>query len=378
MRNGIIGLVIGVIVGIVLGATVIAPRLNAQKLAAANLLVTPVEERHLPPGTPAPVGPVDVMLRIASAYPTHLTQIGTLATRVDSALRRTSEGGIGFDVQEPGALGGRDELFDAVSSGALDGALASPTLWGHQAPGLQVFGGVPFGPGPTELLAWIDFGGGRALYDQLYAKKNIRAIPCGVGSSEGAGWFKTEIKSLKDIRGLRMAVYGLPAQVLARIGFDVTRLDGENILDAFEKGDIDGAEFSMPAVDFALGLHKVAGYYYFPGWHQPATLFDLMINLKRWTELPMIRRAQIETVCGDAVRRSLAEAEATQFNALKTLQGAGVVIHRWPTDVMEALAATWRKVAREEALADPGFRKAWKSLTLFRRDYEIWKEVGRL
>ena len=132
----------------------------------------------------------------------------------------------------------------------------------------------------------------------------------------------------------------------------------------------------MPAIDLKLGFHEMSKHYYFPGWHQPSTFFDLMINLEKWDALSPIARSRIEAVCGDNVRHGLAESEAEQFAALKELAAKGIAIHRWPAEIMEALNGAWRKVAAEEAAADSDFRHVWSSLASFRKDYAIWKELG--
>ena len=132
----------------------------------------------------------------------------------------------------------------------------------------------------------------------------------------------------------------------------------------------------MPAIDLKLGFHRLAKNYYFPGWHQPSTLFELMINLEKWKALSPSAKAQVEAVCGDNIRFGLAEGEASQFAALKELQTKGVVIRRWPGEILEALNAAWVQVAKEESKADRDFKRVWKSLSAFREEYAIWKDLS--
>ena len=133
----------------------------------------------------------------------------------------------------------------------------------------------------------------------------------------------------------------------------------------------------MPSIDLKLGFHKMVKHYYFPGWHQPATLFSLMVNLKKWEALSATAKAQIGSVCGDNIRYGIAEGEALQFSALKEMSAMGVNIHRWPTEILQALEKAWREVAAEEAGADANFNRVWRSLSAFRKDYAIWDELGR-
>jgi len=138
-------------------------------------------------------------------------------------------------------------------------------------------------------------------------------------------------------------------------------------------GAVDATEYSMPAIDLKLGFHAMAKHYYFPGWHQPATLCSLMINMDRWEELNSARQARVGSVCGDNIRHGLAEGEALQFAAL---QLKGVQMHRWPDTILDALESSWQDVAVEEATADEDFKQVWESMSEFRRDYGIWKELG--
>ncbi len=363
MRNTIIGIIIGIVVGVVVGATVIAPRLA-------------------PPAPPAPPAPTSkpaepaVRWKMASAYGASLPQLGTLAKRVTREIRRVSAGAMKIKFHEPGALVPPLETFDAVASGAVDAAFSSPGEWGDKIPALHLFSAIPFGPAAGEYLAWIYFGGGKELFDDIIHRRNIHGVYCGLLAPEAAGWFRREIRTFDDLDGVRMRASGLGAKVLRKLGVQTRRLSGGDIFVALESGAIDAAEFSMPAIDLKLGFQQMARNYYFPGWHQPSTLFALMINLDRWDALSTTHKAQIEVVCGDNVRHGLAEGEALQFDALKELRADGVRIERWSDDILEALEAAWREVAAEEAAADADFATAWRSLTAFRDDYAIWKELG--
>jgi TRAP-type mannitol/chloroaromatic compound transport system substrate-binding protein len=134
----------------------------------------------------------------------------------------------------------------------------------------------------------------------------------------------------------------------------------------------------MPAVDLELGLYQLAQHYYFPGWHQPSTLVDLLVNLDRWRELSPTRQAQIEAACAATMRDSIAEGEALQFKALQELQAKGVQLHRWPPEMLAGFEAAWQEVAADQAAEDADFKRAWDSLQAFRVDYKIWKELGYL
>lgn len=329
-----------------------------------------------PPPVPPPAEPKTIRLRMGSAYAGNLPQLGTLAKRIERDIWRVSDGRLEIKFHEPGALVPPLEMFDAVRAGAIDAAFSSPGFWGNKVPALQLFAAVPFGPSAKEYLAWIYFGGGRELFDEIYHINGIHSVFCGMIAPEASGWFKRRIRTVEDLKGLRMRAFGLGAKVLRKLGVKTTQLAGGDIFLAFESGAIDAAEFSMPAIDLKLGLHRMAKNYYFPGWHQPATLFELMINFDKWKSLPAAAKAQVEAVCGDNVRHGLAEGEAKQYAALKELQSEGVEFRRWPAEILDALKTAWTAVVKEESRADADFRRVWQSLSAFREEYAIWNELS--
>ena len=374
MRNGVVGIVIGAVVGLVVGATVVAPRLAPVIPAAVQ--GEPLAEKDEAVAMPERPQKTPLRWRMASAFAASLPQLGTLAKRLDREIWQISGGDMELKFHDPDTLVPAGEMFEAVASGAIETAFSSPGTWADKAPALQLFAAVPFGPTASEYLAWIYFGGGRDIYREIYKSHGIHGIFCGLVAPEASGWFRKEIKTVEDLKGLRMRFYGLGAKVVARLGVETKAIDGGRLFMAFEQGTIDAAEYSMPAIDFKLGLHRMAKHYYFPGWHQPATFFDLMINRDKWENLSAARKARIEVACGDNVRHGLAEGEALQFAALKKIHRAGVTIHRWPAKILEALEGAWKEVAKEEAAADKDFKRVWDSLSAFRRDYAIWKELG--
>ena len=279
--------------------------------------IPPVIPPHDHPPTP---GPTTVHWKMASAYPSSLPQLGTLAKKLDWDIWRVSDGLLEVKFYEPGALVPPLEMFDAVRAGVVDAAFSSPGFWGNKLPALQLFAAIPFGPSAQEFLAWIYFGGGQELFNEIYNANGIHSIFCGLIAPEAAGWFRKRIRTVGDLKGLKMRFFGLGAKVMQKLGVVTSQLTSGDIYMAFESGEIDAAEFSMPAIDLKLGLHRMIKNYYFPGWHQPSTLFELMINLKKWEALPTAARAQIMAVCGDNIRFGLAEGAASQFKALKELQ----------------------------------------------------------
>ena len=319
-----------------------------------------------------------VVMNMQSTYPGSLTQLGTLGKRIQDEIAAVSGGDIQIKFQEPGALVPALETFDAVSSGAVEAGWSTPGYWAGKVPSLQLFAAVPFGPRAGEYLAWYYFGGGKEMFEEIYHRHNVHSVMCGVIAPEASGWFKKPINSVDDLQGLKMRFFGLGAKVMEKMGVSTQLLAGGDIFPALELGTIDATEFSMPAIDLNLGFYQVAKHYYFPGWHQQSTLFDLMINLDLWNTLSDQQKAQIEAVCGDSIRHGLAEGEAIQPAALKELREKGVTIHRWPPEILDRLRAAWDEVVQELAASDEDFARVWESLSSFREDYQIWEELGYL
>ncbi len=381
MRNIVIGIFVGIVLGIVLGATVIAPRLkqHAEPAAKAD------GDRAAEPESPTDVAmqlskellvrPA-VQLKLASAYSSGTPVLGALAQRVGAEVWRVSNGRIQITFHEPDTLAPVADMLDAVASSAVDAAFSSPAMWGDKFPAAYLFGGVPFGPGAQEYLGWIYFGGGKQLLNDMYHKLGVHGIICGMAGPPGFGWFRDEIKTTEDLRGLRMQISGLGAKVMERLGVEPRQFTGGTVFSALEAGNIDAVANSMPVVDRTLGFQEFLKNYYFPGWQQPTLLLELIVNLDKWRDLDDAEKAQIEAVCGDNIRQGVAESEASQFAALKELYAADVRLRRWPPSVQEALEQSWEDVVNEQAGTDTDFRVVWRSLKNFRTEYAIWSELS--
>ncbi|MDH5773215.1 MAG: TRAP transporter substrate-binding protein [Rhodospirillaceae bacterium] len=397
MRNTIIGIVIGIVIGVMFGATVIAPGLrqarpnvvnhdgvNAENIGTAARYgqngksttgFAGSDNSNKKSGFAGEVSPLN-RIRTASSFPRDLPQLGEMAMRLEQLLGEVSNGTFDLKIYDPGVMVPVSDTFRAVQSGTLEAAFSSPGQWSDEIPALQLFSSIPFGPSIDEYLAWYYFGEGEQIFQSLLQKKGIHALVCGAIPTEASGWFRKPIRTIGDFKGLKIRAFGLGAKVLAQMGAEVSEISGEDIYKALNEGRLDGAEYSMPTVDAGLGLGRVAKNYYFPGWHQPSTLFSLMINAKTWDSLSPATQTQIETVCGDNVRFGLAQGGSGQFETLKRLGIEGVQVHRWPEIILSALHRAWFDVVREQSANDADFASTWNSIESFRRDYSIWQELS--
>ena len=329
-------------------------------------------------GAPALAQDKKVRVQMAWAFPSNTGLLGPTQTRLVEMLRTLSAGSIDVKGFEPGALVPANQYLDAVGNGSLDMAWTVSGFWTNKDIAFAMYGSVPFGPDVGEYLAWMKFGGGEKLMKELHAKYNVEVIPCGVISPEASGWFRKEIKSLEDLKGLKMRFFGLGANVMQKMGVATQTLQAGEIFQALQLGTIDATEFSMPVMDLTLGFHQVAKFYYFPGWHQQATINELLISKAKWAEFSPTQKAQIQAACDATIANQFAEGEAVQFKAMKEIQSKGVQIKKWPKQILDAYEKAWNEVVAEQNAKSPEFKKAWYSYAAFRKDYSIWKEMGYL
>ncbi len=329
--------------------------------------------------TPAMAQEKRVRAQMGWAFPSNTGLLGPAQTRLVEAIRTLSGGSIDVKGFEPGALVPANQYLDAVGNGSLDMAFTVSAFWTGKDIAFALYGAVPFGPEGGEYIAWLKHGGGEALMKELHSKYNVEVIPCGLISPEASGWFRKEIKSLDDLKGLKMRFLGLGANVMQKFGVSTQLLQAGEIFQALQLGTIDATEFSMPVMDATLGFHQVAKHYYFPGWHQQSTLNELIISKKKWAEFSPQQQQVLKTACDANMMQMFAEGEAAQFSVLQDLQkNKGVTLHRWSPQILSAFEKAWEEVAAEQSAKSPDFKKGYESYTAFRKNYKLWKDLGYL
>ncbi|MCE8469499.1 TRAP transporter substrate-binding protein [Rhodovulum sulfidophilum] len=312
-------------------------------------------------------------LRIASFFPVDMPVLGRAALDLAERVERMSGGTLRLSIASPSAAAPALDIIVEMNHGAIDGVWAAAGWYAQRDSAFGLLTGMPFGPTPDEYLAWYFYGGGRELAQDLYRPYGVQHILCGIIPSEASGWFPREMTSVDDLAGLRMRFFGLGAQVMQRFGVEVVLLGPEQMFEAVESGRIDATEFSLPSMDVPLGFHKILKYYYFPGWHQPATLINLYLPRPVWVALPDRHKAVLEAGCGDMIRQTLAEGEAVQAQALRAIAAEGVELHRWPAEMLVAFENAWQAVVAEESRLNPNFARVYASLAKFRADRQQWR-----
>ena len=320
-----------------------------------------------------------VRWKMASAFGSQLPHLGTSALRFSKDIERLSAGRFEMKFFEPGALVPALECFDAVSKGSVEACWTTPGYHTGKYPALAFFTTVPFGPNIGEFLAWKWFGGGNKLRDEIYAKHDLIAFDCFCIGPETSGWFRSEVKSLDEMKGLKMRFFGLGAKVMQKLGVSTQLLAAADIFPALERGVIDATEFSMPTMDMKLGFHQIAKFNYFPGWHQQVSCSELLMNKKSYEALPAQYKAMIEIATQAQVIYTLAETEATQFGVMAEMRDKHKVqVKRWPDEALKVYEKAWLEVMKEESAADPIFKKVADHYLDFRKKYAIWGDAQHM
>ena len=319
-----------------------------------------------------------VLLKMPVYVGTHLTGLGSTPKWLAEHINAVSGGRLKIKLYEPGKLIPAKEILQAVNAGQVNAGFTTPGfssgVLGNKA---SIFSAIPFGPDAPELLAWVYYGDGRKLWQQMYDKAgiNVHSIPCGILAPETSGWFSRPIDKPEDLKGLRMRFFGLGALVMEKLGVSTSLLPGKAIFPALEKGAIDATEFSMPAIDERLGFYKILKYNYYPGWHQPATLLELLVNGDTWQAMDAGQQGLLEMGCKAAMLDGYALGEAIQFPAMKkNLTERGVENRYWSAEMLTLFRGKWEEVVAEQSAQDPDFKRIYDNLQAFRADYKVWNE----
>ncbi len=322
-----------------------------------------------------------IMLKVPVCFSTALPGLGTTIPWVAERIEDASGGTLKMKVYEPGKLVAPFEILESVSKGKVNAGYATAGYWAGKIPASPIFSAIPFGPEAGEYLAWLYYGNGMKLYQEMYDSHgyNVKVLLCGIIAPETSGWFEGPIESAENLKGLKMRFFGLGGQAMQKLGVSVTLLPGGEIFPALEKKAIDATEFSMPAIDQRLGFHKVAKYNYFPGWHQQATVFELLLNKDVWNKMSKHQQTVLEILCKAATADAFAFTEAIQGKVMKeNVEKRGVKNMYWSDEMLKTFKKAWEEVAAEQSAKNPFFKKVWDDLSAFRAEYKLWQTYGFL
>ena len=315
--------------------------------------------------------------RLVTSWPKNYPGLGMAPERIADLVEEMSNGQMkitvfGAEEQVP-AFG----VFDAVSSGSHQMGHSGGYFWKGKVPAAQFFTSVPFGLTADEINAWVNRGGGLELWREIYAPFNIYPIPAGNTGTQMFGWFNKEINSLEDIKGLKMRIPGIGGEVLKEAGGIPVTLPGGELFTALQTGVIDATEWVGPYNDLTFGFHQAAKYYYYPGWHEPGPMLELLINKDAWDSLPKHLQVIIETASKAVNQDMLDEYLAKNNQALTELVNVhGVELRKLPDDVIEEFRKISNKILNDLSEEDEVIAEVYSSYLKFKKDVSAYHEIS--
>jgi TRAP-type mannitol/chloroaromatic compound transport system substrate-binding protein len=312
--------------------------------------------------------------KLPTSFPANAPGVGTNVTSFAARVAAMSDGRLTFKVYSSGELVPPFAVENAVQEGTAEIGHSTPYYAASENSALHFFSAIPFGMSAEEHTAWLQFGGGQALWDNLSARRGLKAFYSGNSGAQAAGWFRNEMKGVGDLSGLNMRIAGLGGEAMRKLGVNAVLLPPPEIFPAFMSGAIDAAEWVGPFLDQAFGLNKVAKYCYLPAFHEPSAALEIVVNKSAFEKLPPSLRAIVENAALATSVETLSQFEYFNALAMRQLSGQGVHFANFPVDVTAALRKASAEVMAEQAAANPDFAKVMKSYDMFldlARDYAV-------
>jgi TRAP-type mannitol/chloroaromatic compound transport system substrate-binding protein len=320
---------------------------------------------------------LEVQWKMVTTWPKNFPGLGSAAETFARLVAEMSNGRMKVHVYGAGELVPAFEVFDAVSQGVADAGHGAAYYWKGKIPASVFFTAVPFGMTAQEMNGWFHYGGGLELWRELYAPFNLVPFSGGSTGVQMAGWFNKEVNTADDLKGLKMRIPGLAGEVFTRAGGSSVRISGGELYTSLETGVIDAAEWVGPFNDLTLGLHQVAKYYYYPGWHEPGAMLELIVNANALAALPDDLQAIVSAAARAANQDMLDEFTARNNAALQELvEVHGVELRRLPDEVLLALAKASEEVLAELVAQDSMAAKINQSYTSFYKNVRAYHQIS--
>ena len=315
--------------------------------------------------------------KMVTTWPPNLPVLQTGAERFAKRVEEASGGRMKIQVFAGGELVPALSVFDAVSEGTVECGSGAAYYWAGKVPAAQWFAAVPFGLNPQGINAWFYSGGGLELWEEVYAPFNVVPRPQGNTGVQMGGWFRKEMNTIDDYKGLKMRIPGLGGKVIGKAGGTVVLLPGGEIFTSLERGVIDATEWVGPMHDLRMGFYKAAKHYYYPGWHEPGTTLEVIFNKDAYEALPKDLQAILDGVAAETNMWSLSEFEAGNGAALQTLiTDHNVNLVRFPEPLLADLRKLAQETMEEEADKDATSRKVHEAFKKFKDQVGVWGSVS--
>jgi len=309
---------------------------------------------------------------MTSSFPKALDTLFGVADVFSKKVSEMTGGKFVISTHAPGEIVPAFGTVDAVQQGTVECAGTASYYYFGKDPVFALGCTIPFGLNARQMTAWLYEGNGLTLMREFFRQYNIMMFPMGNTGSQMGGWWRKEIKSVADVKGVKFRTGGFPGRVWERLGGIAANIPGGEIYSALEKGTVDAAEWVGPYDDERLGLHKVAPLYAYPGWWEPGPNIDLHVNIKAYEALSPEYRAIIENAAAYAHTDMLAKYDSRNPAALKRLVAGGTKLYKFPKDMMDAAFKEAMGLYSELSDTNPNWKKIYTDLSNFRRDSNLW------
>jgi len=315
--------------------------------------------------------------RMVTTWSPHFPLLGEYADKMAVLIDEMSGGRLKIQVYGGGELVPALETFDAVSQGVAEMGHGAPYYWAGKIPAAQFFSGIPFGMNTQQTNAWLFDGGGIQLWEQTYAPHNLIPFVCGNTGGQMGGWFNKEINSLADLQGLKIRMPGLGGKVITKAGASAILSPGSELYTNLERGVIDALEWIGPYHDYLMGFHKIAKYYYSPGWQEPTGTLELIVNKNAYESLPADLQSIIRCAASAVTMQLLSGFEQKNAEYLLKLKNEDKInLKDFPDDVLNKLKEFALQVFNEITNADAQSKKVYESYKEFQIQTHEWTAIA--
>lgn len=315
--------------------------------------------------------------RLVTTWPPNFPILGEGCVHMARWVKEMSQGALEIKVYGGGELVPALEVFEAVSSGAVQMGHGAAYYWAGKVPATPFFATLPFGMNAQQVHSWIAAGGGQALWEELYAPFGLIPMAAGNTGVQMAGWFNKEIRDISDFRGLKMRIPGLGATVLNKAGGTAVLVAGGEIYTNLERGVIDATEWVGPCHDYLMGFPEVARYYYYPGWHEPGAVLEQILHKESFNALPSALQAILRSAVARLNSWILYEFEARNSLYLEKIkQNTQTQIRKLPLAVLEVLRHLSEETLAELAATNPSVLRVQKAFFAFKKRLQHWNQLG--
>jgi TRAP-type mannitol/chloroaromatic compound transport system substrate-binding protein len=314
--------------------------------------------------------------RCPGSFPKSLDTLWGTQEHIAKRVAEMTDGAFQIQVFGPGEIVPALQVMDAVGGGTVECGFTSAYYYLGKDPSLAIATCLPFGLSSKQHWAWLTQGPARELYREVYRDQGVVGIPAGNTGAQMGGWFRKEIRTVDDLKGLKFRIAGYGGNVLGKLGVVTQQLGGPDIYPALERGVIDGAEWVGPYDDEKLGFQRVAQFYYYPGWWEYSPSVDMMVNAQAWERLPKAYQAIFESACAEGWHWMAARYDVLNPQAIRRLVGAGTQLRAFPRDVLQACYRASQEFYAEVGAQNARFKRIHGEWDKFRLDLTQWFRVS--